>query len=180
MSSGARITPSNSTLVVVDLQERFAPAIDNWEQIVGRASILARTAGLLGWPAIVTEQYPRGLGPTIPQVAGALDPFKPLEKTVFAADGAAGFDLGGRGNAVICGVETHVCVQQTALSLREKGVEVQVVADATGSRKKADRQAAMARMEMAGVRPTTVEAVGFELLGSADAPGFKEFQELIR
>ena len=180
MSETGLLTPSNSTLVIVDLQERFAPVIEGWEGIVERASILARTANLLGWPVVITEQYPRGLGPTVEAVAGELEPFAPLEKTAFPATGAAGFDLGGRGHAVLCGVETHVCVQQTALALAGDGIDVQVVADATGSRSSDDRDAAMARMAMAGVAPTTTEAIGFELLGSADADGFREFQEMIR
>ncbi|MFM8561035.1 MAG: isochorismatase family protein [Solirubrobacterales bacterium] len=174
------LTPGNSTLVIVDLQERFAPAIGGWEGIVERASILARTASLLGWTVVVTEQYPQGLGPTVPQVAEALEGFDPLEKTSFPATGAGGFDLQGRPNAVLCGVETHVCVQQTALALAGQGVAVQVVADATGSRMPADRDAAMARMALAGIAPTTTEAVGFELLGSADADGFREFQGMIK
>ena len=174
------LTPGNSTLVIVDLQERFAPAIEGWERIVERASILARTATLLGWPAVVTEQYPRGLGPTVPEIAGALEGFEPLEKTTFPATGASGFDLDGRPNVVLCGVETHVCVQQTALALAGQGAAVQVVADATGSRTPADRDAAMARMALAGVAPTSTEAVGFELLGSADADGFREFQGMIK
>lgn len=180
MTGSGLLTPSNSTLVIVDLQERFAPAIAGWDGIVEKASILARTATILGWAAVVTEQYPRGLGPTVEAIAGELDPFTPLEKTDFPATGAAGFDLGGRTHAVLCGVETHVCVQQTALALAAGGVEVQVVADATGSRSTIDRDAAMARMALAGVAPTTTEAVGFELLGSADAEGFREFQELIK
>ena len=178
MSETGLLTPSNSTLVIVDLQERFAPAIEGWEGIVERASILARTATLLGWPVVVTEQYPRGLGPTVEAIAGELEPFAPLEKTAFPATGAAGFDLGGRRHVVLCGVETHVCVQQTALALADNGIDVQV--DATGSRSSGDRDAAMARMAMAGVAPTTTEAVGFELLGSADADGFREFQEMIK
>jgi nicotinamidase-related amidase len=180
MNGAGLLTPSNSTLVIVDLQERFAPAIDGWERIVERASILARTATLLGWPAVVTEQYPQGLGPTVEAIAGELEPFTALEKTAFPATGAPGFDLGDRPHAVVCGVETHVCVQQTALELAGGGVDVQIVADATGSRSSSDRDAAMARMAMAGVAPTTTEAVGFELLGSADAEGFREFQEMIK
>lgn len=180
MTGAGLITPANSTLVIVDLQERFAQAIDGWDRIVERASILARTATLLGWPVVTTEQYPRGLGSTVHQIAGELEQFEPLEKTSFPATGASGFDLGGRPHAVICGVETHVCVQQTALDLVAKGIDVQVVADATGSRAPADREAALARMALSGVAPTTVEAVGFELLGSSGADGFREFQEMIK
>lgn len=180
MSAMELLTTDNSTLVIVDLQERFAPVIKGWEGIIERASILARTATLLGWPAVVTEQYPRGLGPTVPEIADALQDFEPLEKTSFPANGASGFDLGGRPNVVLCGIETHICVQQTALALAGQGAAVQVVADATGSRTSGDHAAAMARMALAAIAPTTVEAVGFELLGSAEAEGFREFQEMIK
>lgn len=174
------LEPGRTVLVLVDLQERFAPAIEGWEQIVERAAILARAATLIGVPVVVTEQYPKGLGPTVGPIAEALPDFDPLVKTSFPATGAEGFDLGGRDQAVLCGVETHVCVQQTALALAGDGIDVQIVADATGSRRSRDRDAAMARMALAGVAPTTTEAVGFELLGSADADGFREFQEMIK
>ena len=180
MSATVPISPANSTLVIVDLQERFAPAIEGWDEIVRAATTLARAATVLGWPVIVTEQYPQGLGPTVSPVAGALEPFEPLEKTAFPATSASGFDLAGRSHAVLCGVETHVCVLQSALALAGQGVEVQVATDATGSRKAADRDAALARMAAVGIVPTTVEAAGFELLGSADAEGFREFQGLIK
>ena len=174
------LEPGRTVLVLVDLQERFAPAIEGWQQIVERAAILARAATLIDVPVVVTEQYPKGLGPTVGPIAEALPGFEPLVKTSFPATGAEGFDLGGRDQAVLCGVETHVCVQQSALELLDRGVAVQLAVDATGSRHAVDRDAALSRMEMAGVVPTTAEAVGFELLRSADADGFREFQGMIR
>lgn len=180
MSALGILDPDRTALVVVDLQERFAGAIDGWEPIVGRAAILARAATMTGIPTIVTEQYPEGLGPTVAPVAEATGGVAPLPKKAFPATKAEGFDLSGRTQALICGVETHVCVLQTALDLISSGVEVHLVLDATGSRKAIDRDTAIDRMALAGAVPTTVETAGFELLGSADHSSFRDFQGLIK
>lgn len=176
----APLDPERAAVVVVDLQERFSGAIEGWEQIVSRAAILGKAAALTGVPAIVTEQYPEGLGATVAPVREALPGAEPLSKTVFPASRADGFEMGGRDQAILCGVETHVCVLQTALDLISDGVEVFLVLDATGSRKAVDREAALERMILAGAIPTTVEATGFELLGSADHTSFRQFQGLIK
>lgn len=180
MSARELAEPDRAALVIVDLQERFAPAIAGWDALLERAVILARTAGLLGIPVIVTEQYPKGLGPTVEPIAAAVPGFEPLAKSGFPATAADGFSLAGRDQVILCGIETHICVQQTALQLLARDVGVYLAVDATGSRREVDRDAALARMEMAGVAPTTTEALGFELLGSADAPEFREFQEMIK
>ena len=180
MSALGTLDPDRTALVVVDLQERFAGAIDGWDSIVGRAEILARAADMAGLPTIVTEQYPEGLGPTVAPVADATGGVTPLTKKAFPATRAEGFDLSGRTQALLCGVETHVCVLQTALDLISSGVEVHLVLDATGSRKAVDRDTAIDRMALAGAVPTTVETAGFELFGSADHPSFRDFQGLIK
>jgi len=180
MSVVGTLDPDRTALVVVDLQERFAGAIDGWESIVGRAAILARAADMAGLPTIVTEQYPEGLGPTVAPVAEATGGVAPLPKKAFPATKAEGFDLSGRTQALLCGVETHVCVLQSALDLISSGVEVHLVVDATGSRNAIDRDTAIDRMARAGAIPTTVETAGFELLGTADHPSFRDFQGLIK
>lgn len=180
MSGVGVLDPARAALVVVDLQERFAGAIEGWEAIVQRASILGQAAVLHDIPAVVTEQYPKGLGHTVEPVATALGGVTALEKTEFPATRAAGFDLAGRDQVLVCGVETHVCVLQTVLELLSAGTEVHVVVDATGSRSSVDRETALERMALAGAVPTTVEAAGFELLGSADHPAFRDFQALIK
>ena len=180
MSAAGTLDAGRAALVVVDLQERFAGAIDGWESVVARASILARAAAMAGLPTIVTEQYPEGLGPSVAPVADATGGVAALPKTAFPATKAEGFDLGGRTQALLCGVETHVCVLQTALDLISAGVEVHLVLDATGSRRAIDRDTAIGRMTLAGAIPTTVETAGFELLGSADHSSFREFQGLIK
>lgn len=180
MTARSRLDPARCALVIVDVQERFAPAIGGWDAIVERAAVLARTATLLDIPVVVTEQYPKGLGPTVAPVREALDGAEPLEKGDFPATAAEGFDLAGRDQVVLCGVETHVCVLQSALSLLEAAVEVQIAVDATGTRNPVDRESALGRMELLGVVPTTAETFGFELLGSAGHGAFREFQEMIK
>lgn len=178
--SALEIDAERATLVVVDLQERFSGAIEGWDEIISRAAVLGRAATLTGLPVVFTEQYPAGLGATVAPVREALPGADPLSKTVFPASRADGFDLGGRDQVLLCGVETHVCVLQTALDLISGGIDVFIVVDATGSRNAVDRDTAVERMIQAGAIPATVEAAGFELLGSADHPSFRDFQGLIK
>ena len=117
---------------------------------------------------IVTEQYPKGLGQTVPELAEHLPAgVEPIEKTAFSAAEADGFDLGGREQAIVCGIETHVCVNQTVLDLLDRGIEVHVVADAVGSRTEANRELGLNKAERAGAWLTSVETALFELLGRA-------------
>lgn len=167
-------------VIVVDFQEKFAPAVDGFDEAARRAAILAATAVELGMPLVVTEQYPKGLGPTVEAVASRAGGTPALEKTAFAASRAEGFDLAGRKTAVVCGVEAHVCVAQTVLDLLDSGLDVHVAADATASRNTADRAVALDRMRDAGAVITGTEAVVFELLGDASHPSFRSLQELIK
>ncbi len=169
-----------AVLVVVDVQEAFRKAVVGFEDVARRTATLVRGAQALGVPIIVTEQYPRGLGDTVAEVTAPLGDLPRLPKTVFSAARAEGFDLGGRDQALVCGVEAHVCVAQTVIDLLGAGVEVQVAGDATASRSAADRDTGLRRMERAGATLTGVEAALFELLGEAGTPEFKVVQELIR
>lgn len=180
MRPAPRLDPGRATVLAVDLQERFAPAIEGWEEIVRRSALLLEGAALLGVPVLATEQYPKGLGRTVAPIAAALNGATPIEKTCFDATGAAGFDLDGRDQVILCGIETHICVLQSALSLLDDGVEVFLALDSTGSRRERDREPAVRRMLGAGVVATTAEAAGFEMLATADAPGFRAFQELVK
>lgn len=165
-----------AALVVVDVQEAFR-GYPTFGEVASASAKLLEGARILGLPIVVTEQYPKGLGHTAPEVGLADE--SPLEKSVFSAARAEGFDLEGAEQAVLCGIETHVCVAQTALDLIDGGVQVQVVADAVGSRNVADHERALERLEQAGAVVSTVEAVLFELLGTAGAPEFKAVQGLI-
>jgi nicotinamidase-related amidase len=165
-----------TALIVVDVQEGFR-SYATFAAVAGACAKLVQAARLLDVPAIVSEQYPKGLGSTAPEVG--LENERRIEKTVFSAARADGFDLAGREQAIVCGIETHVCVSQTVHDLLERGVEVFVPADAVGSRHELDYQRGLERMERAGAIVGTVEAALFELLERADAPEFKAVQKLI-
>jgi nicotinamidase-related amidase len=175
-----RLDRDRAALLVVDVQEGFRPAIDGFEELVRQAAILVQGAQVLGLPVVVTEQYPKGLGPTVPEVAEHLNGSQPLAKTVFSAPEADGFDLGGRDQALVCGIEAHICVMQSVLDLRERGVDVEVATDATGSRTAANKAVGIERMREAGAGITSVETALFELLGRAGTDEFKQIQGLIR
>ena len=184
---------SRAALVVVDVQEAFRPAVLDFERVARNAGVLVQGARALGIPVVATEQYPRGLGATVPEVAEHLDgaerghqmgappPFAtPLEKTVFSAAAAEGFDLDGRDQVLLCGIESHVCVSQTAHDLLGRGVEVHVARDAVSSRSEENRELGLHKMEGAGAVLTSVETALFELLGEAGSEEFKTVQRLIK
>ena len=178
--NGAKLDRDRAALVVVDVQEGFRKAIPGFEGIAAATATLVRGADAIGVPVLATEQYPKGLGATAPEVLDALpDDVERLPKTVFSAVAADGFDLGGRGQAIVCGIETHVCVNQTVLDLLDRGTEVHVVADAVGSRTEANRELGLAKAERAGAWLTSVETALFELLGEAGSDEFKAVQRLI-
>ncbi|MFZ2113646.1 MAG: isochorismatase family protein [Solirubrobacteraceae bacterium] len=167
---------NKAVLVVVDVQEGFR-SYASFEAVAQACSKLVRAGRILDVPRIVSEQYPKGLGHTAPEVSLENEPR--IEKTVFSAVRAEGFDLGGRTQAIVCGIETHVCVSQTAHDLLERGIEVHVPADAVGSRHQLDYERGLERLERAGAVVSTVESVLFELLERAGTPEFKEVQRLI-
>jgi nicotinamidase-related amidase len=167
----------DTALVVVDVQEAFRPYA-SFSRVAEQCAKLLQAARILDVPRIVSEQYPRGLGHTAPEVG--LHEEQPLQKSVFSAARVEGFDLLGRVQAIVCGIETHVCVSQTAHDLLGEGVEVHVPADAVGSRHAIDYERALERLERAGAIVTTVEAALFELLERAGTPEFKAVQGLIK
>jgi nicotinamidase-related amidase len=175
-----RLERDRTALVVVDVQEGFRPVIDGFEDVAKRTGVLVQAAQVLGVPVLVTEQYPKGLGPTVPEVAEHLDGVERLEKTIFSAPRADGFSLGGRDQAIVCGIETHICVMQSALDLVEQGVQVEVAADAVSSRTPLNRDVGLERMREGGARITTVETALFELLGRAGTDEFKAVQRLVK
>jgi nicotinamidase-related amidase len=165
-----------AALVVVDVQEGFR-RYDSFEAVARACSKLLAAARIMELPALVSEQYPKGLGDSAPELG--LEDEPRIEKTVFSAARADGFDLGGRTQAIVGGIETHVCVSQTVHDLLGRGVEVHVPADAVGSRHQLDYERGLERLERAGAIVSTVESALFELLGSARAPEFKAVQGLI-
>jgi nicotinamidase-related amidase len=176
-----RLSRDRAALVVVDVQEAFRKAVPAFDRVAERAGILVQAARETGIPLVVTEQYPKGLGETAPEVRDQLpDAAVPIEKLAFSAAEAEGFDLDGRDQAIVCGVETHVCVSHTVLDLLEQGVEVHVAEDAVGSRSEDDKRVALRRMEHAGAVLTTVEMALFELVRRAGTDEFKRLQALVR
>jgi nicotinamidase-related amidase len=178
------IERAKSQLLVVDAQERLAPAITDVAGVECHIGILLEAARELSVPVIVSEQYRKGLGGTLPGLMTRTEGTQPLEKIEFScfANSALRSALtadSGRGT-IICGMEAHVCVLQTALEMREAGLTIYVVADAVGSRRADSRQVALERMRAAGIDVVTTEMVLFEWLRAATAPAFKAVSKLIR
>ena len=175
-----KLDPDRATLVVIDIQEAFRKAVPVFEQVAQASATLVEGAKALGVPVVATEQYPKGLGHTVPEVAEHLpDGAAPLEKLAFSAAEADGFDLAGRDQALVCGIETHVCVNQTVLDLLREGVEVHVAEDAVGSRAKSNWRLGLHKVEQAGAVLTSVETALVELVGRAGTDQFKQVQKLI-
>jgi nicotinamidase-related amidase len=180
LTAAGRLEADRTTLVVVDVQEGFRKAIPDFERVAKATATLIEGAEAIGIPIVITEQYPKGLGETAPEVAEHLpEGTEPLEKVIFSAAEAEGFDLGGRDQALVCGIETHVCVNQTVLDLLGSGVDVEVAEDAVGSRTEENKRVGLHKMEAAGAVLTSVETALFELLGRAGTDEFKRVQKLI-
>jgi nicotinamidase-related amidase len=176
---------SSCALVVIDVQEAFRTVIPQFEQIAVRISTAIRGFQILGVPVIVTEQYPKGLGPTVEEIVLSLpENAQRIEKKAFSACGAGPFrkileDL-EVGQVVICGVETHVCVSQTAHDLLVADFDVHVLTDCVASRFDHDREAGLSKMYGSGVDPSSVEMALFELMRDSSHEKFKEIQALIK
>ncbi len=176
-----KLDRSRAALVVVDVQEAFRPAVLDFERVAHNVAVLVRGARVLGLPTLVTEQYPKGLGHTVAEVAEHLDGVEPLEKVAFSAVEADGFDAAlGVDQVLLCGIEAHVCVSQTAEDLLAKGVEVHDAQDAVTSRTADNRALGLHKMERSGATVTSVETALFELLRRAGTPEFKEVQALVK
>ena len=174
-----------TALVVIDLQEAFRSAISDFPEVASHASMAVRGFQILNVPVNVTEQYPKGLGKTAEEILFSLpDDFEFIEKTAFSSCGAAAFieklKTVGAKQVVLCGLETHICVNQTAHDLLENGFEVHILIDAVGSRYSQDRDAGLSKMLAAGAIPASVEMSLFELMRDARHEQFKEIQNLIK
>jgi nicotinamidase-related amidase len=179
-----RIARANTALVVVDIQERLLPAMFEKERVVQNAVRLIKGAAVLGVPVLATEQYRKGLGATVPEVAGAIPGFAPMEKFAFSACVADGFTAALKAkavsNAILCGIEAHVCVSQTCLDLLDQGIRVFVAADAVSSRTAENYRLGVERMRAAGAVIASTEMVLFELLEKAGTAEFRQILELVK
>ncbi len=171
--------------LVVDLQEAFRSPVNDFAQIAARTSSAVRGFQALGLPIFITEQYPKGLGRTSEEILFLMPPeFEFIEKSAFSSCGASAFmerlRASGASQIVLCGLETHVCVNQTAHDLLSEDFDVHILADCVGSRFTIDKETALRKMQMSGVIPSTVETALFELLRDARHEQFKEIQKLIK
>lgn len=183
--TGRLLNPSEAVLLVVDIQERFVDAINECERVIKRSRIMLEACGKLGIPVIVSEQYPKGLGHTVRELLENLPENTPIfEKTAFGcgADPAIHEALAalGRRQVMVCGIEAHVCVNQTVHQLLQAGYQVHLIQDAISSRSKKDAKTAFKKMHQSGAIPSGVEMAMFELMGNARHERFKELQALIK
>ncbi|KAI1885834.1 hypothetical protein AGOR_G00207860 [Albula goreensis] len=181
MASIGRLLVKDSVLLLCDMQEKFRPNIFHFTNIVSNAARLLQACRTLDIPRILTEQYPKGLGPTVPEL-GASD-LTAHAKTQFSmlTEGVEKElnSLGGPKKAILCGIEAQACIACTTYDLLERGMEVHIVADAVSSRSQTDRLFALSRLKQSGAYLTTTEAVLLQLVQDAKHPNFKEIQKLL-
>ncbi len=178
------LAADKTCLVIIDIQGKLAELMQDKETVYGNVSRCIRGAEILSLPILWLEQNPVGLGPTIPQIAALLSGKKPIAKMEFSAFKNTAFknalEQTGCKQIALVGIETHVCVYQTALDLLQAGYEVYVVADGVSSRTKENKEIGLQSMRDAGVKLTATEMFLLELLGSADHPRFKEILQIIK
>lgn len=174
----------SSMLLIVDVQERLLPAMHKPKRVTGNIAKLQEAASRLGVPMVASEQYPKGLGATVPEIAQAVPPGNTLDKLAFSCAGdprlVDKLDSLGRSQLVIAGIEAHVCVLQSAIAFAETDYEVYVALDATSSRNKADVKLAASRMAANGVTVINTEMALFEWMERAGTEDFKAISKLIR
>lgn len=186
MSSLERPKSDRLLLLVIDVQERLAPAMDEAlrQRLVANVVRLGEARKALGFPALLTEQYPEGLGPTLPEVKGAFSDLIPRPKLCFAASEDPAIDqalsVQAPQTVVVTGMETHICVYQTTRALRARGLEVVVLADAVASRTRDNFEVGLELVRSVGAVVSSTEAVLFDLLGGAGTPEFKLVSRLVR
>lgn len=179
-----RILRENSIGLVIDIQERLVPAMEENEVLVENCKKLIQGLQILGVPMLVTQQYTKGLGETIEDVKALFTDFQYIEKKDFSCYEEPVFAeklaLSGAKNVIICGIESHVCVLQTAVDLKAAGYTPVVVSDCVSSRSFDNLDLAAERFRHEGIMMTSYESILFELTRSAGAPGFKEISKLVK
>jgi nicotinamidase-related amidase len=179
-----RIKVEDCVFVQVDVQERLFPHIADKEELEKNLITLIKGLKLLEVPIIVNEQYKKGIGETIPSLRELTDDYPHFEKTTFSCcgndDGLKAIKATGKNIVILAGIETHVCVLQTAIDLLEEGLQPVLVTDCVNSRKAKDKDMAIQRLVQAGVIPTTYESLLFELTRNAKHPQFKGISALVK
>ena len=179
-----RILPEETQCMLIDLQERLLPAMTGAEACEERAVLLANGLRTLEVPMLITQQYTKGLGMSVPSIYEAAGMQEYFDKRTFSCtkDGAilAALQENERGNVLVCGTEAHVCVLQTCIDLKELGYNPVLVTDAIASRKKSDKKIALQRAVQEGILLTTAEAILFELTLDSRNPVFRQISQLVK
>jgi len=174
----------NTLLLVVDFQQRLLGAFKDPEKFLPNCIKLIKVANILNLPILSTEQYPKGLGPTVDEIKSELTNLKPVEKVAFSCFGESRFvdELSRHSSRqlMVCGIETHICVEQTVLDGIECGYQMHVVSDACGSRKKKDHKTGLRKMEQAGAIVTCSEMAMYEILVRSDSEEFRDVLPLVK
>ena len=174
----------NSVVVVIDVQESLAPAINGLDDVLRANDLVLKTASELSVPVLITEQYPKGLGHTIERFKEFYNPENVFEKLSFSSVGCGSFmdalKKTGRRQVIITGIEAHVCVMQTVLQLLDERFDVFVVSDAVGSRTEDNKRLGLERMIRSGAEVVSSEMVMFEMLKKAGTPEFKTLSNLLK
>jgi nicotinamidase-related amidase len=174
-----------AALAVIDVQDSFRGAIPDFAELAARCALVAHAARLLGVPVVVTEQYPKGLGRTANEIRAVLpEDFAPVEKTAFSSCGAQQFvdiiERAGARQVILCGIEAHVCVNQTAHDLLARGFQVHLLTDCVSSRTEQNKQTGVRKILGSGAVPSSTEMALFELMRDARHEQFKAIQKLIK
>jgi nicotinamidase-related amidase len=183
----SRLHRADAFLLIIDVQEKLMPAVDGHEDVARNIDRLVRGCRVLDVPPLLTEQYVKGLGPTITPVRRALEEtfgYDPIEKNCFSGFGCAelvtALRLLQKKQAIVCGIETHVCVYQTVVDLLANGYEVTIIADAVGSRAPSNKDVALRRMVSEGAKLSSTEMALFEMLVNAGTDEFREISRLVK
>ena len=178
------LTTDNTALLIIDIQERIIRVINEYETVVDNTIKLIKGFKALGIPIYYTEQYPKGLGPTVESIQNELDEDEAIQKLSFSCSGAGDLFHELKKNeisqVVVCGVESHVCVQQTVLDLIANDFQVNLAADAVSSRRVKDYEISLLRMRQHGADVTTAEAILFELLNVCGTDVFKQISKIVK
>ena len=174
----------NSALVIIDVQGKLAQLVDGKEMLISNLTRLIKGAQLLNIPIVLTEQKPDKLGPTVPELLSFLNKIIPIKKESFSAWGSVGFQKSiiglGRKQLIITGIETHICVYQTALDLLENGIEIHVLADAVSSRNSLNHKWGLEGIRNQGGEISTTEMALFQWIRTAADPRFKDLAKLVK
>jgi nicotinamidase-related amidase len=178
------LEPRKSMLLIIDAQEKLFRVMHERDALLRKWQQMVQGARELGLPMVWSEQYPEGMGKTLPELAELLDGLSPIAKKTFSCCAHPplldAILRTGRSQALLVGIESHVCVYQTAVDLLARGLEVEVVADCVSSRTADNRQIGINRIQQAGGRVTSVEMALFEMLRSAEGPHFKPISKIIK